>query len=60
MPMTALINKSIRNTEYYNMQNELDTLYNNSVKNAKFKNLMNLITSDKNILLAYRNIKNNF
>lgn len=57
--MTTLINKSIRNTEYYNMQNELDTLYNNSIKNAKFKNLMNLITSDKNILLAYRNIKNN-
>ena len=55
----SMKNTSLRNNEYYCIQNKFDTLYKNSLNNAKFKNLMNLITSEENIMLAYRNIKNN-
>jgi hypothetical protein len=33
--------------------------YNKSLKNYKFKNLLDIITSNENIMLAYRNIKKN-
>lgn len=41
------------------MQNEFDNLYKQSCNNKNFTNLMKHITSDNNILLAYRNIKKN-
>ncbi|MEG0672330.1 MAG: group II intron reverse transcriptase/maturase [Clostridium sp.] len=49
----------LRNNEYYNMQDTFDEIYLNSCNNHKFVNLMDNITSENNILLAYRNIKNN-
>ena len=51
--------KLLRNTEYYDFQETQDNLYNQGKDNVKFKNLMELITDDRNILLAYRNIKRN-
>lgn len=41
------------------MQDKFDDLYNKSLKGYKFTKLMELISDDKNILLAYRNIKRN-
>lgn len=49
----------LRNNEYYDMQNTFDKIYLKSCNNHKFVNLMDYITSENNILLAYRNIKNN-
>ena len=49
----------LRNNEYYAIQNTFDEIYLKARKNLKFNNLMDYITSDNNILLAYRNIKNN-
>ncbi|MBU3098915.1 MULTISPECIES: group II intron reverse transcriptase/maturase [Clostridium] len=51
--------KLLRNNEYYDFQEIQDNLYKQSKDNMKFKNLMELITDDRNILLAYRNIKRN-
>ncbi|WP_017826826.1 group II intron reverse transcriptase/maturase [Clostridium botulinum] len=51
--------QSLRNNEYYTMQNIFDNLYNESCNNKKFTKLMPYITSKNNILLAYRNIKKN-
>lgn len=51
--------KLLRNNEYYNMQTIFDNLYSNSKKGYKFTKLMSIITDERNILLAYRNIKNN-
>ncbi len=50
----------LRNNEYYDMQNTFDWLYDKS-KNHDTKgiDLYSLIISKNNILLAYRNIKNN-
>lgn len=49
----------LRNAEYYDLQSEFDQLYADSVKGKIFKNLMDLISSEENIKLAYRNIKKN-
>lgn len=49
----------LRNNEYYDIQGEFDSLYKLSKDGEIFDNLMELILSDKNILLAYRNIKSN-
>lgn len=50
----------LRYTEYYNMQKTFDWLYERSSHNAtKGIDLMNIITSENNILLAYRTIKAN-
>ena len=51
--------KKLRHNEYYGIQPVLDDLYQKSTKRSSFKNLMSTITSDGNILLAYRNIKAN-
>lgn len=51
--------KQLRNNEYYNIQNEFDKLYQQSKNNKKFKNLLEIIESEENIQLAYRNIKRN-
>ncbi len=50
---------SLRHNEYYDMQNIFDKLYDDSKKGSKFHDLMDIILSENNILLAYRNIKNN-
>lgn len=57
--MPKLKDQKLRHNEYYDMQIELDNLYAKSKDNAVFRNLMKLIHSEKNIKLAYRNIKNN-
>lgn len=49
----------LRNNEYYGTQNTLDGLYAQSKRGKVFTDLMPLITTKENILLAYRNIKNN-
>ena len=51
--------QKLRNNEYYQMQDIQDKLYMQSSKGTKFTHLMEIITSEKNILLAYRNIKKN-
>ncbi|QWH68323.1 group II intron reverse transcriptase/maturase (plasmid) [Bacillus wiedmannii] len=52
-------NTRLRHAEYYGMTEVFDELYAKSKDKQKFKNLMSIITSDNNILLAYRNIKRN-
>ena len=51
--------QKLRNAEYYDMQNVFDNLHEEACKNKSFHKLMHLITCENNILLAYRNIKNN-
>lgn len=51
--------KLLRRNEYYDMQDELDKLYAKSKENQTFNKLMDLILDERNIKLAYRNIKNN-
>lgn len=51
--------QKLRNNEYYGTQKIYDTLYKKSQQNSEFKNLYEIIVSDENILLAYRNIKRN-
>ena len=51
--------QKLRNAEYYDMQDVMDKLYEESCKGKSFHNLMHIITSENNILLAFRNIKNN-
>jgi len=51
--------QKLRNNEYYNFQEIFDKLHQQAVDNRTFNNLMKIITSENNILLAYRNIKNN-
>ena len=48
-----------RHAEYYGMQETFDELYAKSKAGEKFASLMELILSDDNIMLAYRNIKSN-
>lgn len=50
---------SHRNLEYLAVTNFVDKLYQQSMNNKTFYDLMSLITSEENIRLAYRNIKNN-
>ncbi|WHF27556.1 group II intron reverse transcriptase/maturase [Bacillus altitudinis] len=51
--------RTLRNNEYYHMQDTFDRLYQQSKDNKKFSSLMRIITSKENILLSYRNIKHN-
>ena len=61
MATNLMKKQKLRNNEYYNMQEVFDELYHKSKNknNYKFYKLMNLITDERNIKLAYRNIKNN-
>ena len=52
------INK-LRYAEYYDQQELLDKLYSDSKDGVIFDTLMKYITSDANILMAYRSIKRN-
>ena len=49
----------LRNNEYYNIQEDYDRLYSLSKQKFEFKDLMSLICDERNISLAFRNIKNN-
>ena len=49
----------MRNAEYYDFQGVQDKLYADSKNGKTFKNLTEIIVSDENIQLAYRNIKKN-
>jgi len=49
----------LRHSEYYGMQEVFDGLYAKSKAGECFTDLMGLVLSRENILLAYRNIKNN-
>ncbi len=49
----------LRYAEYYGQQETLDELYAKSGRKETFSNLMPLITSQENILMAYRKIKRN-
>lgn len=57
--MTMKKRQKLRNAEYYNLQEVFDKLYSDSKLGKKFQNLMSLILADKNICLAYRNLKKN-
>lgn len=49
----------LRHAEYYDLQKVQDTLYQKSKDNCIFTNLIDIICTDENIRLAYRNIKKN-
>lgn len=51
--------QKLRNAEYYNLTETFDMLYEKSCSGKIFNNLMELIESEENIRLAYRNIKKN-
>jgi len=55
----TLKKQKIRNNEYYGTQELFDDLYAKSQSGHMFHHLMELIESESNILLAYRNIKKN-
>ena len=51
--------QKLRNNEYYNLQAVFDKLHEEACNNKQFHYLMQIISREDNILLAYRNIKNN-
>jgi len=53
----TLKKNALRYNEYYNMQKIFDELYRKSKEGKTFKNLYEIIISEENIQLAYRNIK---
>lgn len=62
MPNKSVANKNVdalRHNEYYDTQGVFDELYKQSKEGKSFDNLMDIILSEQNILLAYRNIKTN-
>jgi group II intron reverse transcriptase/maturase len=55
----VLKRQKLRNNEYYDTQAVFDSLHEQSLKSYNFKNLLEIITSEQNILLAYRNLRKN-
>lgn len=55
----TLKRQTLRNNEYYDTQNMFDRLYAQSQNNENFKKLYELIIDERNIRLAYRNVKRN-
>lgn len=51
--------QQLRNNEYYNTQEIQDELYRKSRDGYIFEDLISIMKEEKNIVLAYRNIKNN-
>ncbi|WP_144490014.1 group II intron reverse transcriptase/maturase [Bacillus thuringiensis] len=49
----------LRHSEYYDMQRKYDELYSSSLNGNNFYKLIDIIGSEENIRLAYRNIKTN-
>ena len=56
---TMLKKAKLRYNEYYDMQKVFDSLYAASKNGNNFYKLLEIINSEGNILLAYRNLKNN-
>lgn len=56
---TPIKRQKARNAEYYDMQRTQDDLYKRSLNSENFIKLMEIVQSDENIMLAYRNIKRN-
>ena len=52
-----LINQYIKNVDFHNITTTFDNLYKDSKSNKIFTKLVDLISSESNILLAYKNIK---
>lgn len=52
-------NQILRNNEYYSTQEIYDELYQKNQDGKAFTRLMQLITSEPNVMLAYRSIKKN-
>lgn len=50
---------NLRYNEYYALQNTFDHLYKRSKNGKSIEDLYEIITSKENILLAYRNLKDN-
>lgn len=50
---------SLRYAEYYSMTQVQDSLFQQSKSGKIFTDLIRIIASEKNIKLAYRNLKNN-
>jgi len=63
MPTMTMIKRQkkqkLRNAEYYDLQHHLDELYAKSASGTVFPSLMEIVKSNENILLAYRNISKN-
>ncbi len=57
--LKTLKKTKLRNNEYYDFQKVQDKLYMQSTENKIFDNLINIIKSENNLMLAFRNIKNN-
>lgn len=51
--------QKLRNNEYYDMQSVFDKLYEGSLAGREFRNLLDIVTTEENIKLAYRNLKKN-
>ncbi len=51
--------KKLRHSEYYDLQDCFDKLYAKSKQGDVFTNLVEIISTEENIRLAYRNIKRN-
>lgn len=51
--------QKLRNNEYYDTQRIFDELYAKSKTGKKFHHLLELIVDERNVELAYRNIKRN-
>lgn len=51
--------QKLRNNEYYDIQDDFDFLYRQAKRNMAFTDLISLIVDERNIKLAYRNIKKN-
>lgn len=51
--------KKIRHNEYYDLQETFDKLFRDSEEEKEFTDLMSIIQSNKNLLLAFRNVKKN-
>lgn len=55
----TLKRQTLRNNEYYDTQEMFERLYAQSRNNENFKKLYEVIIDERNIRLAYRNIKRN-
>lgn len=49
----------LRYSDYYGMTNIQQELYSSSKEDKKIRNIYRIITSNNNILMAYRSIKSN-
>ena len=54
-----LVKYKLRYNEYYDMKNTFDELYLQSKNGNNFYKLLEIINSEQNIRLAFRNIKTN-